>query len=71
MRKMADAVVNCSELAQRAVALLSDVAKNAAALNESCLQITHIEGDADEAYDRGSSSQSRRSRRCDRKCLTV
>jgi uncharacterized protein len=31
MRKMADAVVDCSELAQRAVALLSHVSKNAAA----------------------------------------
>ena len=51
MRKMADAVVDCSELAQRAVALLSDVAKNAAALNEICLQITRIEGDADDTYD--------------------
>ena len=53
MRKMADAVVECSELAQRAVAMLSDVAKNASELNEICLQITHIEGDADDAYDRG------------------
>ena len=53
MRKMADAVVDCSELAQRAVALLSDVAKNATALNEICLQITRIEGDADDTYDRG------------------
>jgi len=53
MRKMADAVVECSELAQRGVAKLSDVAKNAAELNEICLQITRIEGDADDAYDRG------------------
>ena len=53
MRKMADAVVDCSELAQRAVVLLSDVAKNAAALNEICLQITRIEGDADDTHDRG------------------
>lgn len=53
MRKMADAVVECSELAQRAVARLSDVSKNAAELNEICLQITRIEGDADDAYDRG------------------
>jgi predicted phosphate transport protein (TIGR00153 family) len=53
MRKMADAVVDGSELAQRAVALLSDVAKNAPSLNEICLQITRIEGDADDAYDRG------------------
>ena len=53
MRKMADAVVDCSELAQRAVVLLSNVAKNAAALNEICLQITRIEGDADDTHDRG------------------
>ena len=53
MRKMADAVVDGSKLAQRGVALLSHVAKNAAALNEICLQITCIEGDADDAYDRG------------------
>ena len=53
MRKMADAVVECSELASRAVAMLSDVAKNATALNEICLQISRIEGDADDAYDRG------------------
>jgi uncharacterized protein Yka (UPF0111/DUF47 family) len=53
MRKMADTVVECSELAQRAVALLSNVAKNAPALNEICLQITRIEGDADDTYDRG------------------
>jgi predicted phosphate transport protein (TIGR00153 family) len=53
MRKMADAIVDCSKLAQRAIALLSDVAKNAAALNEICLQITRIEGDADDTYDQG------------------
>jgi predicted phosphate transport protein (TIGR00153 family) len=53
MRKMADAIVDCSELAQRAVMLLSDVGKNAAALNEVCLQITHIEGNADDTCDRG------------------
>jgi uncharacterized protein len=53
MSKMTDAVVECSELASRAVAMLSDVAKNATALNEICLQISRIEGDADDAYDRG------------------
>jgi predicted phosphate transport protein (TIGR00153 family) len=53
MCKMTDAVVECSELASRAVAMLSDVAKNATALNEICLQISRIEGDADDAYDRG------------------
>src|SRR6476469_2907733 len=44
MRKMADAVVDGSELAQRAVALLSDVAKNAAALNEICLRLRASKG---------------------------
>jgi predicted phosphate transport protein (TIGR00153 family) len=53
MRAMADAIVECSELAQRAVVKLSDVARNAAELNEICLQITRIEGEADDAYDRG------------------
>ena len=53
MRAMADAIVECSELAQRAVVKLSDVARNAAELNEICLQITRIEGGADDTYDRG------------------
>jgi uncharacterized protein len=53
MRAMADAVVECSELAQRGVSMLSDVARNATELNDICLQITRIEGDADDAYDRG------------------
>jgi predicted phosphate transport protein (TIGR00153 family) len=53
MRDMADAIVECSELAQRAVKKLSDVTRNATELNEICLQITRIEGDADDAYDRG------------------
>ena len=53
MRKMADAIVECSELAHSAVTMLSDVAKNATALNDICLQITRIEGNADDAYDRG------------------
>ena len=53
MRAMADAIVECSELAQRAVVKLSDVGRNAAELNEICLQITRIEGDADDTYDRG------------------
>jgi predicted phosphate transport protein (TIGR00153 family) len=53
MRAMADAIVECSELAQRAVAKLSDIHRNTAELNEICLQITRIEGDADDSYDRG------------------
>src|SRR4029078_8601684 len=53
MRGMADAVVACSELAQRAAALLSDLATNVAPLNQICLQITSLEGEADDTYDRG------------------
>jgi predicted phosphate transport protein (TIGR00153 family) len=53
MRKMADAIVQCAELIRRAVSMLSDVASNAAELNEIGLQITRIEGSADDIYDRG------------------
>jgi uncharacterized protein len=53
MRKMADAILECAELVQRAVSMLSDVASHAAELNEIGLQITHIEGNADDIYDRG------------------
>jgi len=53
MRNLANAVVECSERASRGVLMLADVGKNATALNEICLQITRIEGDADDAYDRG------------------
>ena len=52
MRKMADAVVDCSKLAQRAVALLSDLRRTPRARRD-LLQITRIEGDADDTYDRG------------------
>ena len=53
MRAMADAIVECAELVQRAVAMLPDLAKNATALNEICLHITHIEGRADDLLERG------------------
>jgi len=53
MHKMADAIVECAELVQRAVSMLSDVASNAAELHEIGLQITRIEGSADDSYDRG------------------
>jgi predicted phosphate transport protein (TIGR00153 family) len=53
MRKMADAIVECAELVQRAVSMLSDVASNAAELNDIGLQISRIEGSADDMYDRG------------------
>ncbi len=53
MRTMADAIVECAELVQRGVAMLTNVGSNAAALNEIGLHITRIEGDADDVHDRG------------------
>jgi hypothetical protein len=53
MREIADRIVDCAELTQRAVAMLSDVANNAGELNQICIHITRIEGDADDIHDRG------------------
>jgi predicted phosphate transport protein (TIGR00153 family) len=53
MRSMADAIVECAKLVQRSVSMLSDISSNAAELNEIGLQITHLEGNADDIYDRG------------------
>jgi predicted phosphate transport protein (TIGR00153 family) len=53
MGTMAGAIVECAELVQQAVSMLSDVSRNAAKLNEIGLQITRIEGTADDTYDRG------------------
>jgi predicted phosphate transport protein (TIGR00153 family) len=53
MRTMAEAIVECAELVQRAVSMLSDLRSNAAELNDIGLQITRIEGNADDSYDRG------------------
>ena len=56
MQAMADAVVECAELVLRAMPLLSDIGTNAASLNDICVQITRIEGHADEIHDRGLKS---------------
>jgi predicted phosphate transport protein (TIGR00153 family) len=53
MRTMANTIVECAELVQRAVSMLSDLRSNAAELNDIGLQITRIEGNADDSYDRG------------------
>ena len=53
MRAMADAIVECAELVQRAVSMLSKLASNAAEINKISLQINRIEGDADDMHDRG------------------
>jgi uncharacterized protein Yka (UPF0111/DUF47 family) len=53
MREMADAIVECARLVERAVPLLSHVSRNAGQLNEICVQITRIEGESDDIYERG------------------
>jgi predicted phosphate transport protein (TIGR00153 family) len=53
MRSMANSIVECAELVQRAVAMLTDVGSNATKLNEIGLQITRIESSTDDMYDRG------------------
>jgi predicted phosphate transport protein (TIGR00153 family) len=55
MRQMADAIIECAELVQRAVAVLPELARNAAEINEICLNINRIEGEADDMHDRGQS----------------
>ena len=53
MQAMSGAIVECAELVRRAVSMLPDVAKNAAEINETCLRVTSIEGDADDMHDQG------------------
>ncbi len=56
MRAMGDSTVESAKLVERAVPLLNKIGPNAAALNELCLQITRIEGQADEMHDKGLKS---------------
>jgi predicted phosphate transport protein (TIGR00153 family) len=53
MRMMADAIVQCAHLVARAMPLLSNVGRNVGQLNEICVQISRLEGQADEICDRG------------------
>jgi predicted phosphate transport protein (TIGR00153 family) len=53
MRVMADAIVECAELVSQAMPLLANVGANAVGLADICLQITGIEGRADDVHDRG------------------
>jgi predicted phosphate transport protein (TIGR00153 family) len=55
MQAMADAIVQGAEYVQRAIAMLSDFSNNAAELNEICVSITRIEGEADDIHERGLS----------------
>jgi predicted phosphate transport protein (TIGR00153 family) len=53
MQAMGRALAEGAELVERAVPLLSKISRNAGQLNEICVQITRIEGEADDTYDRG------------------
>jgi uncharacterized protein len=53
MRAMADAIVECAIIAERAMPLLASVSQNAGQLNEMCLQVTRIEGRGDEIHEQG------------------
>ena len=53
MATMADAIVTGAELVQRAVGMLSNLAHNASELNDICVDITRIEGEADDIHERG------------------
>ena len=53
MRSMADVIVDCARLVSRAMPLLSNIGRHVGQLNEICLQVSRLEGRADEMYDRG------------------
>jgi predicted phosphate transport protein (TIGR00153 family) len=62
MRAMADALVDCARLVERAIPLLGGISRNAGQLNEICLQITRLEGQGDEIHERGLKSLYARAR---------
>lgn len=53
MQMMADVVVDCARLIARAMPLLSNIGRHVGQLNEICVQVSRMEGKADEIYDRG------------------
>ena len=53
MRDMGDAIVQCAELVEQVVPLLSQISRNAARITHLCEQIIAIEGRADEIHDAG------------------
>ena len=65
MRAMADSIVECAELVQRAVSMLPELAKNAAEINEIGLHINRIEGHADDMHDRGLAHLYQKAKSCD------
>ena len=53
MRLMADAIVECASLVLRSMPLLANIGQHVGQLNEICLQVSRIEGRADETCDQG------------------
>jgi uncharacterized protein Yka (UPF0111/DUF47 family) len=62
MRAMADAIVDCASLVSRAVPLLANIGLHVGQLNEICLQISRLEGRADDIYDQGLKALYERSK---------
>ena len=53
MRAMADLIVKCAALTREAMGLMNNLGRNAPRLNELSHEITKIEDQSDEYYDRG------------------
>jgi uncharacterized protein len=53
MRKLADAILQCAQLVNDAVPLLSRINDEAARLNVLCERIVHVEGEADGIHESG------------------
>jgi predicted phosphate transport protein (TIGR00153 family) len=62
MRAMADAIVDCAGLVSRAVPLLANIGLHVGQLNEICLQVSRLEGRADDIYDQGLKALYERSK---------
>ena len=53
MRAMADLIVKCADLTREAMGLMNNLGRNQIRLNELAHQISRIEDQSDEYYDRG------------------
>jgi len=53
MRAVGNSIVACAGLVERAVPLLASMSKDSQELIDLCVQITRIEGEADDLHERG------------------
>ncbi|HVV95155.1 MAG TPA: DUF47 domain-containing protein [Hyphomicrobiales bacterium] len=53
MRSVGNCIVSCAGLVERAVPLLATMTKDSQQLIDLCVQITRIEGEADDLHERG------------------